>query len=72
MAKETQMIQQEWSEMVLYKEFLQNEISILESRFKPHDTGHIKSAANTLRARVKEIERRMTNDSDWKDEYLIG
>tara|TARA_B100000212_G_scaffold279692_1_gene219482 strand:- start:31 stop:321 length:291 start_codon:yes stop_codon:yes gene_type:complete len=62
----------EWAEMILYKTFLQNEINVLESRFKPHDTGHIKSAAGTLRARLKELDRRIENNPDWKDEYLLG
>ena len=62
----------EWAEMILYKTFLQNEIKVLESRFKPHDTGHIKSAVGTLQARLKELNRRIENDPDWKDEYLIG
>ena len=70
--EEQEQLQQDLVEMILYKTFLQNEIQVLESRFKPHDTGHIKSAANTLTARVREIDRKIGNDPKWKDEYLLG
>jgi len=52
--------------------FLDQEISVLENRVKPHDTGHIKSAISTMKARKREVERRMQGHPDWFDEYLIG
>jgi hypothetical protein len=55
-----------------WKAFLESEISYLETRIKPHDTGHIKTTINTLRTRVREIERLQANDPNWYDEYLIG
>ena len=52
--------------------FLEREIEILQRRVKLHDTGHIKSAINTLKARMREIKRYQNGDPDWYDEYLIG
>ena len=55
-----------------HRQFLLKEIEELRSRVKPHDTGHIKSAINTLTARVKELDRRKDGYYDWKDDYLLG
>ena len=55
-----------------YKKFLQMEIEELTRRIKPHDTGHIRSAISTLRARIKEIDKKEAGYFDWQDEYLIG
>ena len=52
--------------------FLEREIRILQRRVKLHDTGHIKSAINTLKARMREIKRYQNGDPDWYDEYLTG
>ena len=38
---------------------LYEEISVLESRLEPHDTGHLRTAISVLRDRCKEIERGM-------------
>ena len=33
---------------------LMEEIAVLESRFEEHDTGHLRTAVNVLKHRVKE------------------
>ena len=33
--------------------FLMEEIAVLESRFQPEDTGHLRTAVNVLRERVE-------------------
>jgi len=38
------------------KAILNNEIKVAESRLQPHDTGHIHTAINYMKSRVKEIE----------------
>lgn len=38
------------------KAILNNEIRVAESRLQPHDTGHIHTAINYMKSRVKEIE----------------
>jgi hypothetical protein len=38
-----------------YMDFLRNEIKVLESRFAPEDTGHIRTAVNVLKERYKEV-----------------
>ena len=35
--------------------FLMEEIAVLESRFQPEDTGHLRTAVNVLRERVEEL-----------------
>ena len=35
---------------------LMEEIAILESRYKDHDTGHLRTAVNVLRKRVNELK----------------
>ena len=35
--------------------FLMEEIAIIESRFQPEDTGHLRTAVNVLRERVEEL-----------------
>ena len=66
------MNHREIKQLAEYRVFLLNEIEELKSRVKPHDTGHIRSAINTLTARVREIDRRKDGYFDWKDEYLLG
>tara|TARA_B110000503_G_scaffold137214_1_gene221045 strand:- start:6035 stop:6193 length:159 start_codon:yes stop_codon:yes gene_type:complete len=36
--------------------FLMEEIALIESRFAPHDTGHLRTAVSVLRERVLEIK----------------
>ena len=38
---------------------LMEEIAVLESRFKEHDTGHLRTAVNVLKHRVKELKGRV-------------
>jgi len=38
---------------------LYEEISVLESRLQPQDTGHLRTAISVLRDRCQEIERGM-------------
>ena len=39
--------------------FLMEEIAILESRFLPEDTGHLRTAVNVLKERVSEIKEKI-------------
>jgi hypothetical protein len=66
------MNQREIKQLAEYRLFLCKEIEELKTRVKPHDTGHIRSAINTLTARVREIDRRKDGYFGWKDEYLLG
>ncbi len=52
--------------------FLEREIEILQQRVKLHDTGHIKTTINSLKARMREIKRYLNKDPEWYDEYLVG
>lgn len=52
--------------------FFNEEIAVLENRVQFHDTGHIKTTINVMRARKREIERRLQGDPDWLDEFLFG
>jgi hypothetical protein len=38
---------------------LMEEIAVLESRFEEHDTGHLRTAVNVLKHRVKELKGRV-------------
>ena len=35
--------------------FLMEEIAVLESRFQPEDTGHLRTAVSVLKDRVEEL-----------------
>ena len=37
--------------------FLMEEIAIIESRFQPEDTGHLRTAVNVLKERVEELRK---------------
>ena len=37
--------------------FLMEEIAILESRFLPEDTGHLRTAVSVLKERVEELRK---------------
>ncbi len=39
--------------------FLMEEIAVLESRFQPEDTGHLRTAVGVLRERVKEVKEKI-------------
>ncbi len=51
---------------------INQEIRVLENRVKFHATGHIKTTISVMKARKREIERRLQGDPEWFDEYLIG
>ena len=38
---------------------LMDEIAVLRSRFKEHDTGHIRTAVNVLENRIQELRGRV-------------
>jgi hypothetical protein len=44
--------------------FLEQEVSILESRVMPEDTGHIITAINVIKNRIEELKR--DNITDYK------
>ena len=66
------MNHREIKQLAEYRLFLTNEIEELKTRIKLHDTGHIKTTISTLKARVKELDRRKDGYYDWKDDYLLG
>tara|TARA_B000000565_G_scaffold245513_1_gene213389 strand:- start:610 stop:792 length:183 start_codon:yes stop_codon:yes gene_type:complete len=39
--------------------FLMDEIAIIESRFQPEDTGHLRTTVGVLRERVKEVKEKI-------------
>ena len=39
--------------------FLMEEISVLEKRLQPHDTGHINTAISVLKDRVQEVKEQI-------------
>lgn len=45
-----------------YLIFLMNEISTLEKRFQPEDTGHLRTAVSVLRERLKEVQSEIDAD----------
>ena len=66
------MNHREIKQLAEYRLFLTKEIKELETRLKPHDTGHIRTTINTLKNRIKEIDRRKDGYFDWKDDLLIS
>lgn len=42
--------------IVDHMRFLELEVEILESRFREHDTGNLRTAVSVLKTRIKEIE----------------
>ena len=47
------------SRLMNHEKHLQYEISELEGRLQPHDTGHIHTTIDTLEDRVKEINEEL-------------
>ena len=41
--------------------FLMEEIAVLESRFQPEDTGHLRTAVSVLKERVEELRNEIKN-----------
>ena len=66
------MKQKQVKALIDYDLMLLNEIHELETRIKPHDTGHIMTTINVLKARRREIRKRLDGFYDWKDELLLS
>ena len=49
--------------------FLMEEIAILESRFLPEDTGHLRTAVNVLKERVEELRKLRKIAKDFYKDY---
>ena len=45
--------------------FLMEEISILEKKLQPHDTGHIHTAISVLKDRVQEVKKQIDGSKYW-------
>ena len=45
---------------------LMEEIAILKSRLRPHDTGHIHTTISTLESRVEEIRNNLVETGETK------
>ena len=43
--------------------FLVEEIGVLKTRIREHDTGHIHTAINVLKHRVEEVKEKLNNES---------
>ena len=43
--------------------FLVEEIGILKTKIREHDTGHIHTAINVLEHRVKEVKEKLNNET---------
>lgn len=50
-----------------YIEVIKQEIEVLESRIQRHDTGHIITAIEVLRHRIKELKTDPPLDSQYPD-----
>ena len=42
--------------------FLVEEIGVLKTKIREHDTGHIHTAINVLEHRVKEVKEKLNNE----------
>jgi hypothetical protein len=47
-----------WTDREVYLSVLRKEISVLQTKYKPHEegTGHFNTAISVLESRIKEIE----------------
>jgi hypothetical protein len=47
-----------WTDREVYLSVLKKEISVLQTKYKPHEegTGHFNTAISVLESRIKEIE----------------
>ena len=43
--------------------FLVEEIGVLKTRIREHDTGHIHTAINVLKHRMEEVKEKLKNES---------
>lgn len=66
------MKQKQIKALIDYDLMLFNEIEELKTRIRPHDTGHIRTTINVLKARRNEIRKRLNGYYDWKDDMLLG
>ena len=50
-----------WTDREVYLTVLRKEISVLQTKYKPHEegTGHFNTAISVLESRIKEIESEM-------------
>ena len=50
-----------WIDREVYLSVLKKEISVLQTKYKPHEegTGHFNTAISVLESRIKEIESEM-------------
>ena len=50
-----------WTDKSVYLDVLKKEISVLQTKHKPHEegTGHFNTAISVLESRIKEIESEM-------------
>jgi hypothetical protein len=50
-----------WTDNSQYIQVLRKEISVLQTKYKPHEegTGHFNTAISVLESRIKEIESEM-------------
>ena len=50
-----------WTDREVYLTVLKKEISVLQTKYKPHEegTGHFNTAISVLESRIKEIESEM-------------
>ena len=50
-----------WTDKSVYLDVLKKEISVLQTKYKPHEegTGHFNTAISVLESRIKEIESEM-------------
>ena len=50
-----------WTDREVYLNVLRKEISVLQTKYKPHEegTGHFNTAISVLESRIKEIESEM-------------
>ena len=50
-----------WIDREVYLNVLRKEISVLQTKYKPHEegTGHFNTAISVLESRIKEIESEM-------------
>ena len=51
-----------WTDREVYLSVLKKEISVLQTKYKPHEegTGHFNTAISVLQERIKEIEEELS------------
>jgi len=51
-------------ELAITLDVLNEEIRLIESRIKPHDCGHLKTAVSVMKERVKEIRQELYTSNE--------